>query len=398
MKSASFILQGNKDLGYSTSRVLRDVFTLFDWKHVITYELDGAETKRINESIGVMREAWWPVARRLLMQCGKLDLEELEHLRSAIEVVNCEMRAAFEPAMLEKLFDRVDAYYVCGTLPVEWLSLDGLPLCLYAPFYRFATPDDILSQYTPHAKDSKIVIAPQYSKPGLAGINAASKGTAILGTNRPGVTLLDGNVDAGSLLGFRDRQFARLLFNGHATADGVLASDGTLLSYESVLRLVQGPAFLFGCSTGAFELGTLQTIMQRIPKGLHGALLTAFPVSGDYCTEMNLMAWGTFLEGDARRIQDIAHMMRLALAWIGGLHAIARLNNVPAYSGVAIVTPFEADYEAYAGWGAGVAKMQKEMKSSVHMTETIFSVAVAFAMAIVSCGTPFFLLPEVDQA
>ena len=94
--------------------------------------------------------------------------------------------------------------------------------------------------------------------------------------------------------------------------------------------------------------------MQQIPEGLHGALLTAFPVSGQYTKALNMMVMGTFRFRDARQVQDVAHMSRLALAYIGIMHALARLAGLPIVGNFEIVSPFEADYDKYNRWEAGV--------------------------------------------
>ncbi len=398
MRSASFVMEGTEKQAEVTSAILRRVWEFYDWKYVVAYELDQLARIKLQKSVSEIREAWWPVARRLLLRCGDLDLDELSRLDSSIEDLNADIRAILGSELLAKLLDPVDAYYVTGAIPLEWTFLDGYPLCLYAPFYRFAKPQDLFSMYAPLTNGAKLVIAPCYSKPQLSGINDAVEESAILVRNDSSVTLLEGEVTTASLKSFQSKQFARLLFHGHGTIEGLLCSDGALIPYQSVLELVQGPAFLLGCSTGAFELGTLHTVMQQIPRGLHGALLTAFPISGDYTRTLNLMVMGTFRLGDARRVQDIAHMSRLALAYIGLMHAVTRLARLPIVNNVVIVTPFEANYDQYDRWGAGVKILREAVQQlrSEDIRQVVLPTATAFAMAVTSCGTPAFLLPDAD--
>jgi hypothetical protein len=399
MRSASFIMEGSQKQAELTAAILRRL-DLYEWKHVTAYSLSETDKAALNNCISGIREAWWPVARRLLLRCGELDFDELSNLRQAVEKLDVDIRGLLGQELLAELLDPVDAYYVSGSLPLEWTVLDGYPLCLYAPFFRFAKPQDVLSMHAPSVDSSKLVIAPTYSKSALAGINQAVVESAILVRNDPTVTLLEGSVDQSALNKFRGRQFARLLFHGHGTGSGMLASDGTLIPYPPLLELVQGPAFLLGCSTGAFELGSLDTIAQQIPTGLHGALLTAFPVSGDYTRSLNLTIMGTFRTGDARRVQHIAHMSRLAMAYMGVMYALARLAGLPIMTNACIVTPFEADYEPYDRWAAGVNALRAMATSleSRKIAEVVLPVATTFAMAITSCGTPTFLLPNAPAA
>lgn len=398
MRSASFFMEGTKKQAEVTEAVVRKIFDFFEWKHVVAYQMSAEQKFALQTCTSDLRETWWPLARRLLVQGGQIDLDELGRLRDVIRRLNELIESVLGRDVLRLLFDPADAFYVSGSLPLEWATHDDFPLCLYAPFYRFAKPQDVLSMHAPLADGDKLVIAPSYAKPELAGINRAIQESAVLVRNDANVTLLDGAVTAQMLTQFQRKHFARLLFHGHGTPNGILASDGTPVEYRLILDLVQGPAFLIGCSTGAFETGSLDTVARQIPGGLHGALLSAFPISGDYTRELNLMIMGTFRKGDARRIQHIAHMSRLALAQIAIYHALSRLSGVPFKGTFTIVTPFEADYEKYDYWRVGVDKLREGLAGMPsNVQESIAAIVTAFAMAITSCGTPAFLVPNADS-
>ncbi len=397
MRSASFVMEGTEQLAQLTAAVVGKVFDFNEWKNVVAYQLSGEQKSALQTCISNLREIWWPVARQLLLQGGQLDIDELDRLRNAIRTLDELIEDVLGRDIMRQLFDSNDAFYVSGSLPLEWATRDGFPLCLYAPFYRFAKPQDLLSMHAPHAGGQKLVIAPLYAKPELAGINKAIQESAIMVRNDDDVTILDGAVTAQTFAQFERRHFSRLLFHGHGTANGILASDGALIEYREILDLVQGPAFLIGCSTGAFETGALDAIASRIPFGLHGALLSAFPISGGYTREINRIVMGTFRKGDARRVQHIAHMSRLALAQIAIYHALSRLSGVPFKGEMMIVTPFEADYERYDHWSVGVDQLRADLGTTGPEIQAVVTAIVsAFAMAITSCGTPAFLLADAD--
>lgn len=399
MRSAAFVFEGTRAQADLVRAVLRHLCNWYEWKHVINYELTSLDRATMTAAVETMRDAWWPLSRRLLQHCGQLELAELMHLQQATDTLDAVLRQTLG-SDAARLCDAADAYYVAGSIPLEWMRHEGVPLCLYASFYRFAKPQHIMSLDGPPEDGAKLFIAPKYVIPALSGVNQAVAESALWVHNDSSVMLLQDEVTAASLHGFRDKEFARLAFHGHAGSAGLLASDGTVIPFAEVLRVVRGPAFLLGCSTGAFETGALRIISDQIPLGLHGALLSAFPTSSLFTKLVNEMIVTTFRRprGGARRVQDIAHMSRLALAWMGILYAIRSLAGVPIVQpNVIIVTPFEADYEAYTKWGVGVARLREELRDMPkEMRDVVIQIASAFAMSVVSCGTPGFLLPDAD--
>ena len=398
MRPATFIMEGSRQQTELVSAVLSSLLNFVNWKHVVNYEVSDQQKTKIFRLVVEVREAWWPVAKKLLLPYGQMG-NDLFRLIDAKKKLSSAMESVLGGDNITKIFEPADLYYLTGSLPLEWILHNGFPLSLYAPIYRFARPQDVMTLNPPMLDGPKLFVAPLYSKPQLAGINSAVKESALWVSRDSAVTLLQGDVNEASLRRFGDRQFARLMFHGHATEQGLLASDGTPMPFASVLKIVQGPAFLLGCSTGSFETGTIQAIARQIPVGLHGALLSAFPTPTDFTKKMNEIIVGTFRFGDARRVQDIAHMTRLALAWMGIIYALRSLSGAPFISEkFTMVTPFEAQYDGkFESWGNGVARLQSELaKSPQDLKEAVFSTASSFASGVVSCGTPAFLLPGAD--
>ena len=220
MRSASLVMEGTQKQVDLTSAILRQIWGPSKWKHIVGYELDETGKARLGASVADVREAWWPVARRLLVRCGDLDFDEVLRLGSTIEQLNADVRTLLGSELVAKIFDPVDDYFVTGSVPFEWMFLDGYPLCLYAAFYRFAKPQDLSAVYAPLTEGARLVIAPRYSRPDLSGINDAVVESAILVRNNSNVILLEGEVTPQSLESFQNRQFARLLFHGHGTPGG----------------------------------------------------------------------------------------------------------------------------------------------------------------------------------
>ncbi|HTW31830.1 MAG TPA: hypothetical protein VMD76_09135, partial [Candidatus Sulfotelmatobacter sp.] len=390
MKTATLVCEGTKEQAQVVAAFVRGVFRWINWKHVINYELADRDAGVMTALVESVREAWWPLARRLLQRCGPLDFDELIKLNRATDALDAALRRVLGNDS-DCLRDRTDMYYVAGSIPIEWLLHDRVPICLYAPFYRFSKVQHVVSAHAPPEDGLKLFIAPRYSTAELAGVNSAVAESALWVRDNRGVVLLDGQISPSSLCCFGNRQFARLMFHGHATPQGLLASDGTAIPFADVLRLVRGPAFLLGCATGAFESGTLRIISDQIPLGLHGALVLAFPSSSEFTKRVNERVVMEFLRpgGGARRVQDITHMVRLALAYMGILYVIRGLAGITfiSESDVHTVTPFEAEYDArFASWGAGVARLQEELRTMrPRDQEVLISTASAFAMSVVSC-------------
>jgi hypothetical protein len=170
------------------------------------------------------------------------------------------------------------------------------------------------------------------------------------------------------------------------------------MPFKDVLRVLRGPAYLVGCATGGFENGNMAAVAGLVPHGLHGACVTAFPVSGQYCQRINETIACIFCRQDARRVQHVAHLARLALAYIGVIDVMRGLAGAVRRKGVMIVSPFEAEYDGkHDRWGVAVARLQQEMRSLDRASrEVVLAGACALSMCILSCGTPVFLLPDAD--
>jgi hypothetical protein len=208
------------------------------------------------------------------------------------------------------------------------------------------------------------------------------------------VTLLEGKVEARQLTSFADGQFARLVFRGRAKGASLLDSDGDGVPLAKLLACVRGAAYVIGTSSGDFHAGALEAALKAIPQGLHGALLAAFPLPGAYAERIAQIVLANFARPAGLRIQDVAHMARLSLAWIAVQQGVARFAGRTDADPQA-ATPFEADYAAYSRWGAGVEALRAQVADlPAEARNALLALAAGFAMAIASCGTPMFLLPD----
>jgi hypothetical protein len=398
--TATLVIEGTAQQAAFVHFALSKLLPSYCWKPPIYYNLGSTSKAKLEVCLGDLTYTWGPFVRRLLMRTGDIDREEFDDFTgTALRLDQC-LRDILGTELVRYIADPADAYYICGSLPLELLLLEDVPLSLYASFYRFARPQDIFSLFAPLDTPEKLFIAPSYSAPSLAGINAVVARSTLWVAKDPTVTVVDGTITAAMLDKLKDRSFARLAFHGHATPAGILLSDGSVYGISSLARLVQGPAFLLGCATGAFEEVRIGAVASQVPRGLHGALLCAFPVPGDFTQRVNEIVSGTFREGDARRVQDIAHMTRLALTWMGAIDMVRLLSGRTIIPGVIVVTPYEAAYDrSYTSWGAGVAHLKREVRELMNppaLARSVLLGASAPAMGIVSCGTPAFPLPDAD--
>lgn len=387
---ASFLFEGGAGQLEFVSTCLRRGLQSLEWPHVMAYDTGLWQRHRLRRATEAVRDAWWPVARTMLAEAGAPPAAATDALRSATHHLSDAIAEILGPEQVAKLSEPADAYFACGPLPVEWLLVDGLPLCLHSPVYRFARPQDVLSQNPPPPElGASLVVAPAYEKPSLAALNASTAKSAAWVGGQPDVTLLEGKVEASRLAAFADGQFARLVFHGHAKGDLVLDSGGRAIPLDSLLRCVRGGAYVLGCAAGDFPAAGLESAAKAIPRGLHGALLCAFPSPNAYTDRVAQIVLANFARPGGLRIQDVAHMARLALASMSLRHLGGHAPDSDA------VTPFEADYAAYGRWGAGVERLRAEAAQLLpDAGEAPLSVAGAFAMTVASCGTPMFLLPD----
>jgi len=63
MKSATFVLEGDKKEADSISAVLTTRLSFIHWKHIINYKLDYGERDRIFNLVTEVGEAFWPTAK-----------------------------------------------------------------------------------------------------------------------------------------------------------------------------------------------------------------------------------------------------------------------------------------------------------------------------------------------
>ena len=401
MKTATLIMEGSRKQAEFVHYALTKLLSFVRWQDTIFFEITEEQNKCLSKDYMTLRETWWPVARSLLKKEGEADIESFQQLISSANLLSQRITKILGRNLINKITTPVDFYFICSSLPFEWLLCDGVPLSLYAPFYRFVKPQHILSRFAPIDDGKKSFIAPKYSDPSLSGINDAVKESTYWVINDPSVALLENNVSKSIIHQYEDRQFSRLLFHGHSKKEGMLASNGEIIPFNEILRLVQGPAFILGCSTGAFDSGQIHKMGSQIPLGLHGALLCSFPIPGEFSKLINEIIVSTFRKGDARRVQDIAHMTRLALSYMGIIYALRSLSGIPFRRDkqLIMVTPFEGDYDGLCNaWGTGV-EVLKEQTGSMNreLQDYILAVAGLFSIGVTCCGTPAFLLPDASN-
>ena len=288
MKTATLIMEGSRKQAEFVHYALTKLLSFVRWQDTIFFEITEEQNKCLSKDYMTLRETWWPVARSLLKKEGEADIESFQQLISSANLLSQRITKILGRNLINKITTPVDFYFICSSLPFEWLLCDGVPLSLYAPFYRFVKPQHILSRFAPIDDGKKSFIAPKYSDPSLSGINDAVKESTYWVINDPSVALLENNVSKSIIHQYEDRQFSRLLFHGHSKKEGMLASNGEIIPFNEILRLVQGPAFILGCSTGAFDSGQIHKMGSQIPLGLHGALLCSFPIPGEFSKLIDL--------------------------------------------------------------------------------------------------------------